>query len=474
MIVNPQNLKIRHLKAFHAVSLFSNCGAGDIGYKKAGFAFDVMAELQPARMDVCLLNHPDAVGVLGDLRETWQEVVRAYKQKARKADLSLLAACPPCQGMSSARGARGLHEDADAGSKDERNLLAVIIAEVARELNPKLIVVENVPEFFTKKVRHPNTNEPITASNLLIELLGERYHAFPIILDMADFDIPQSRRRSFMTFVRTDLPGLRRLLKKQLAPYPKACNTQISLNDFLESLQSPLLDARSPETATCANDNFPYHFVPVMDEKVYRMISAIPQNSGLSAWNNNLCNNCNNRGTDSDLYCSVCGEILPKPSVRDKKTGVVRLIKGFKTSYKRMSLGKPTPTVLTASGSISSHNTIHPRENRVFSLYECMKAQTFGDDFMWGETFKKHGISHMREMVGEAVPPKFTEKHGQILIEILNRKITDSLPIDDTRCRVAIAKLKGRINVSASSLPAGDHFVAGTVVEVVGKQFFNV
>src|SRR5258706_15924771 len=59
-----------------AVSLFSNCGAGDVGYRKAGFRFDVMAELDPRRLGVCLLNHPGATGVSGDLRKTWRKVVK--------------------------------------------------------------------------------------------------------------------------------------------------------------------------------------------------------------------------------------------------------------------------------------------------------------------------------------------------------------------------------------------------------------
>src|SRR6476619_2305180 len=107
----------------NAVSLFSNCGAGDVGYRQAGFRFDVMAELDPRRLEVCLLNHPGAVGVPGDLRETWPRVIEAYREQAGEVIPALLAACPPCQGMSSARGDRGLENDADAGSRDDRNLL---------------------------------------------------------------------------------------------------------------------------------------------------------------------------------------------------------------------------------------------------------------------------------------------------------------------------------------------------------------
>ena len=39
------------VKRTHAVSLFSNCGAGDVGYRQSGFQFDMMAELDPRRLE---------------------------------------------------------------------------------------------------------------------------------------------------------------------------------------------------------------------------------------------------------------------------------------------------------------------------------------------------------------------------------------------------------------------------------------
>src|SRR6266581_4497638 len=108
---------LRRSKPLRAVSLFSNCGAGDIGFAAAGFEFDVMAELDPRRLSVALLNHPSAAGVPGDLRETLPKVIAAYRKRARDTAPALLAACPPCQGMSSAQSARGMAEDADAGSR---------------------------------------------------------------------------------------------------------------------------------------------------------------------------------------------------------------------------------------------------------------------------------------------------------------------------------------------------------------------
>ena len=115
-----------------SVSLFSNCGAGDVGFARAGFQFKVLAEIDERRLDVALRNHRDASGIVGDLRQTWRDVVASYRERCGSTQPALLSACPPCQGMSSARGSRGHESDADAGSRDARNLLAEVIAEVAR------------------------------------------------------------------------------------------------------------------------------------------------------------------------------------------------------------------------------------------------------------------------------------------------------------------------------------------------------
>ena len=127
--------------SLRGVSLFSNCGAGDLGYAEAGFKFDVMAELHQRRLDVALLNHPDAHGVVGDLRETWPDVVAEYRARHGDAPLDLLTACPPCQGMSSARSGMGPHSDATSGSRDSRNLLVTVIHEVARALKPASLLL---------------------------------------------------------------------------------------------------------------------------------------------------------------------------------------------------------------------------------------------------------------------------------------------------------------------------------------------
>ena len=437
------------MSRFRAISLFSNCGAGDIGYRAAGFDFDVMAELDPRRLKVCLDNHPGAVGVAGDLRTTWTKVVAEYEKRAgRNRRPALLCACPPCQAMSSARSDRGKHDDADAGSRDDRNLLVTVIAKVAKRLKPSLIVVENVPAFLKRKVRHPTDKKPVSGANYLIAELAKEYAVFPLLADLFEFGIPQSRTRAFLTFVRRDVDGLKELNRLGRAPYPRPTHPlegggtkPVTLMEALAEFGLPDLDAADRQSAV-ADGYGDFHRVPVWDERTYAMVAAIPPESGGSAWDNEDCMNCGavEVGPD-DATCPRCGDALLRPVVQ-AKNGRYRLVRGFASSYRRMYGDRPAATVTTASGHIGSDYTLHPTQNRVLSMLECALLQTFPKDFEWGDALKDWGHTNVREMIGEAVPPAFTKLHGEVLMGVLRGSRTRA-PIarSDDRCEKPWHKL---------------------------------
>ena len=410
-----------------AVSLFSNCGAGDLGYASAGFRFDVMAEIDKRRLEIALLNHRGAAGVEGDLRSEWPRVIDAYRRCQSDTAPALLAACPPCQGMSSARGGRGREDDPDAGSRDHRNVLVDVIAEVVHQLAPRAVVVENVPAFLTRLVNHPRSGKPVSAARLLTHRLQGKYRVFPFLTDLADYGVPQTRVRAFLTFVRRDEAGLTSFDESHHVPYPRPTvpreyggSGHTTLRSALADLGAKALDAGSAELATDPED--PLHFVPVWgDDYRYRMVSAIEPGSGGRAWENSMCCSCGDVSAGpEDAICPSCAVPLRRPVVREDD-GTYRLVRGFRTSsYSRMRPNVPASTVTTASGHVGSDRTIHPFENRVLSPRECAYLQTFPMDFEWGSALKRWGGSNVRAMIGEAVPPLFTELHGRAIRSVLD------------------------------------------------------
>jgi DNA (cytosine-5)-methyltransferase 1 len=439
-----------------AVSLFSNCGAGDTGYARAGFSFEVLAEIDERRLRVARLNHPEASTVLGDLCQTWRSVVETYRARCGDAAPALLAACPPCQGMSSARSARGDEDDAEAGSRDERNLLVTVIAKAVKELRPRVCVVENVPAFLTRRVKHPRTGKAISAALLLADAVKSEYRLYPLLCDLADYGVPQHRERIFLTFVRRDDPVETLLTATEMTPYPTPTHgpdgaaKHVALREALKPFRHRPLDSRSRRLAGKGR-----HSVPVFDEHRYVMIAAIPKNSGGGAWTNSVCPRCGEVEVgEADATCPVCSGALARPTVYDEESKRYRLIRGFRSSsYTRMRPDVPAATVTTASGNLGSDKTIHPWENRVLSPAECAQLQTLPKDFKWGDTLALYGTSHMRAMIGEAVPPRFTQAHGRTLRAFLTAvPSVTALRAGDTR----VAAAEARLARARTSLRAAD------------------
>lgn len=445
----PKVWRASKLTYRRAVSLFSNCGAGDIGYARAGFRFDVMAELIPWRLKVATTNHPGAVGIEGDLRQTWKKVIAEYRKKSPVHRPALLAACPPCQGMSSARSGRGKEDDPSAN--DERNYLVTVIAGIALELKPALVVVENVPAFLRRKILDPETRQPISAASYLSRELSQEYDTFAISTDLCDYGIPQSRKRVFLTSIRKDVAGLRQLRRTKRAPFPRPTHGPEAFDNPHRTIAQALmeggftsLDAKSTSLADGTGVS-PLHFVPAWNKWQYEMVKAIPRGSGRSAWSNTKCGDCRKSFKDlgeDDSSCPACGGRLLRPTVVEKD-GSFRLIKGFRTSsYRRMSPDLPAATITTASGHVGSDLTIHPTENRLLSPAECSYLQTIPREFDWGDTLSTVGVTGLREMIGEAVPPEFTRLHGLVLKNILtntwNRALISAY---DDRCTKAMSKL---------------------------------
>jgi DNA (cytosine-5)-methyltransferase 1 len=235
-------------------------------------------------------------------------------------------------------------------------------------------------------------------------------------VDLADFGVPQSRRRSFLVLVCRKEAGLTRLREAGRAPFPRPTHggdelpSHVTLADALSELSPGSLDDGVKRL----------HVAPKMDKQREFMVSSIPPNRGASAWENNACGSCGTVEVQAeDALCPNCEGPLARPVARDGD--VWRLIHGFRnSSYRRMSPDKPAATITTASGRISSDNTLHPSEHRVLTVLECQHLQTFPIDFDWGDQFERRGHSSLRAMIGEAVPPRFTELHGRILTSLLS------------------------------------------------------
>lgn len=405
-----------------AVSIFSGGGISDLGYEAVGFSFMVQAEKEDHRAKLCKSNFGNSTCVIGDIRQTAKTVISEYRQQKTESP-ALISITPPCQGVSSSNPSRG--KIAEPKTSDERNTLVLDTIPVIKELAPRIVVIENVPQLLNRVVAHNGREEKVFS--IFENELKDQYQFFTHIVQMADYGVPQDRRRLVIVAVSKKEDWLSQLTKNSLLPIPRNTHSReastntlpwITLKKWLADIGYETLDASSPEKSSSSVDVL--HQVPSYDADRYTMISDIPRNSGNSAYQNKKCHNCGNEDVPLQCaYCPTCDVPMTNRPIVVDKTGVYRLIKGFASSYRRMYPDRPAATITTASSHIGSDYKIHPYENRVLSIRECADLQTVPRyyDFSWAMNTRHVYIS--RQVIGEALPPWFTYQHGLVLKNLL-------------------------------------------------------
>lgn len=169
-----------------ATDFFCGAGGASEGLRQAGWIVRTCVNHWDLAVETHQLNHPEAEHHLANLADV--DMRRFPRTK-------LLWASPSCRWHTPAGGRKKLPVEeelkrSDDGAIDRATALAVIAA--AEVHSYEVVVVENVPEF-TDWVLYPWWLDGMRA-------LG--YTVQAVILDAADFGVPQSRRRWYGVFTR--------------------------------------------------------------------------------------------------------------------------------------------------------------------------------------------------------------------------------------------------------------------------------
>lgn len=363
---------------YNAISFFSNAGIGDIGVETAGVSVVYANELLEKRADTYKLNHPHTYVKSGDINELKEEDFSKMKSLYGE-ELFLFVATPPCQGVSS------------AGKRDKFDVRNQLIKPTIRAIQktlPLWVWLENVPgyQFATipdtlDVVEDDDTYDRISITDFIEKYLAPfGYKVAFKVLDAKDYGTPQTRKRMITILTRTD---------KEIT-FPEATHgTPENPFNSVRNAISHLPSLQSGER--CENDS--YHFGPKHNVNHIRWMAATPE--GQTAFDN----------VNFD----------DRPHTTDKITGEKRLIKAFRTTYKRIWWDKPSPTVTMYSGGISSQNNVHPADARALSVREAMLLQSMPNTYQFPEGTKE---KEMREMIGEAVPCLLSKAITQHIIKL--------------------------------------------------------
>lgn len=158
-----------------ALDLFSGAGGLTLGLHKSGWDTTAAFEMNKDAIETYKTNFPDINVFEGDIRD-----YSFHKYQG----IELVAGGPPCQPFSVA--GKQLSYD------DDRDMVPQFIRAVD-EAKPQTFLMENVPGLTSK--RHANYLQSITEK---LANSGLGYDVYTILLNSADYGVPQKRRRVFI------------------------------------------------------------------------------------------------------------------------------------------------------------------------------------------------------------------------------------------------------------------------------------
>lgn len=324
------------------ISLFSGAGIGCYGFKQENFECIATVEILEKRLKFQYYNEKcryESGYLSEDIRNEYaKELIRLEMNKWRtnfKTDLDVLIATPPCQGMSLAN-----HKKGDEKS---RNSLVVESIKLVAELKPRFFVFENVRSFLTTTCTDTDGQDRKIKEVIETKLAGS-YNILYKIINFKDYGSPSSRTRSLVLGVRKDIWEITPL---DIFPDYQKEKTLKSVIGHLP----PLDWAEISETDV-------YHSFREYSPEMLNWIKDIKQ--GQSAFDNTEIEKIPHRKEDGIIIFNA------------NKNG---------DKYKRQYWSKVAPCVHTRNDILSSQNTIHPTDNRVFSIREIALMMSIPNEF---------------------------------------------------------------------------------------------
>lgn len=322
-------------------------------------------------------NFPDALSLKANLSlYPPDELMRTLGIK--QGELEMLAGGPPCQGFS--KNVPRSRRNADSSN----NLLMFRFLEFCEVIRPKVVVMENVAEM-KNGFSHRFTNE------ISARLADAGYAVTSVVLNAAEFGVPQMRRRAFVLASRSDS----RLIPP--APSHKAPSEQIGFNctrDFVN-----VWDAIGDLPSIRHGEGFAetdYACEPFSDyQRKVRSIHGIVKN--------HLA-----RRLEPKQYARI-SSLEPGQGLDDLPTSL-KVRAGYSGAYGRLTKDMVAPTITRWVFHPGSGRWGHPVDLRTLTIREAARLQGFHDDYEFVGSFVQQA-----GQIGNAVPPLLATKLGRSL-----------------------------------------------------------
>ena len=361
------------------ISLFANAGIAETYLKEVGVDIVLANELVERRARFYKHLYPECDVVTGDITDP--VVFDRIISRAKELHVEFLIATPPCQGMSIA----GL-----MNPYDDRNSLVKYAIDAIKLIQPKFVLLENVPRQMVTPICYKG--EELLIPEYILQRLSDSYNiSVNPQINTADYGIPQRRERAIFLMTRKDC--------MRSWTFPEKDISQITLEEAFEGIPDLWPIIRDPEYANVLPAN-------TAEALSFHKWHIPPTHS----WRHVLCmlyTPTGNTAFDNEYYY---------PRNKDGSR-----IKGYDTTYHRMFWDKPAPTVTRHNSVIGSQNNVHPgrpwkkdsdgnmmyTNPRVLSIYELMVVSSLPTDWNIPD-WASHEL--IRQVIGEGIPPLLIKK----------------------------------------------------------------
>ena len=395
---------LRARKRYTVVDLFAGAGGLSCGLQMAGFRPILANELLPAYADTYRLNHPKADLVVGDVREVCASNLKK-RLGVKKGQIDLLAGGPPCQGFSINAPIRSLHDD--------RNHLFEEFIRIAKELAPKAVLIENVPGIVSL-----GRGTVVEQIHLALEGLG--YNVEHRILFAGHYGVPQMRFRTIFLAIKGKksriqfpAPGYDARAVANFTGAKELCLNPLPLFDQDLKPQTTVWDAISdmPRIESGSRNDRLKYASPKPKSEYQEML----RNGSDYVWNHS----CSSLGAinlkrmkhipQGGSWRDIPFDMLPAGLKRARRSDHTK-------RYGRLHPDRLASTILT---KCDPHwgSFFHPRQDRVISVREAARIQSFPDCFRFTGS-----VTQQYEQVGNAVPPLMAFEIGEAVTRMLGRK----------------------------------------------------
>ena len=353
--------------SYNVLDLFCGAGGLSLGFDMAGYRIVGGIDFNKDAIETHKINFKEGYHFCGDITTLDDEsILEQFKDK-----VDVIIGGPPCQGFSTANMWQKDHE------KDDRNKLFYQFIRFVELLRPKAFVMENVRGILTKDKGH--------VKEVMMEVMSNLGYKVDVrVLVASDYGVPQKRTRAFFVGILKEVNETFDFDKIKKQPtvtveeaisdlyYFDQTKNSIAIDEILYLENKPFSDyqklMREKSEGKVYNHNIKYP-----NEVVQGRMKFVPEGGN---W----------RDVPEHLW----------DTIRTNR---------HSSAYRRLNSKEPSITIDTGH-----MNYFHPKYNRVPSVRESARIQSFPDHFVFSGT---QGAQFRQ--VGNAVPPLLSKSIAEAL-----------------------------------------------------------